>query len=174
VLQSSVVTIEASPPLQVACPDSRKAGATNRLRLRAPGAGPRLAGYRPRVSRALLTVGIVAATLSATACGGGASGSTTAGPAIRVSGGSVANEFSFTPAEVRVRAGQAATVEFYNTGQILHDFSTRGQAQNVTLVVAPGSSRTGTFTPADPGRSEFFCGQAGHEQAGMKGTLIVE
>lgn len=173
------MTVETSPPLQVACPDSWKAGPTDCLRLRAPGAEPRLAGYPPRASprrriQAVLTVGIVAATLSATACGGGASGSAPAGPAIRVSGGSAANEFSFTPAEVRVRAGQAATVEFSNTSQLLHDFSTRGQAQNVTLVAAPGSSRTGTFTPADSGRYEFFCGQAGHEQAGMKGTLIVE
>jgi plastocyanin len=73
-----------------------------------------------------------------------------------------------------VRSGQAIEVEFVNEGNLLHDFSTRGQAANVTLVAAPSNSRRGTFTPAGPGRYEFFCGQAGHEAAGMKGTLLVE
>ncbi len=107
----------------------------------------------------------------AAACAGGGAQSAKPGPAIRVSGD---DNMRFTPAEIRVPAGQMATVEFVNTGQILHDFSTRGQPANVTIASPPGSPRRGTFTSASPGRYEFFCGQAGHEPAGMKGTLIVE
>lgn len=124
---------------------------------------------------ASLAVGIMAAGLFVVACSGeGTPGAANAGPAIRVSGGAGDNEFSFTPSEIRVAGSHAILVEFVNEGKILHDFSTRGQAANVTLVAAPGSLRSGTFTPAGQGRYEFFCGQAGHEPAGMKGTLIVE
>lgn len=93
------------------------------------------------------------------------------GTMLQVSGD---DSFRFSPAELRVRVGQPVAVEFQNTGQILHDFSTRGQARNVTVVATPGQTRRGTFTPASPGRYEFFCGQAGHEPAGMKGVLVIE
>jgi plastocyanin len=131
----------------------------------------------PLASRgtAALAMGILAGGLSVAACGGaGSPGAANARPAIRVSGGGANSEFSFTPSEIRVAAGQAIQVEFVNEGKLLHDFSTRGQSANVTLVAAPGSSRSGTFTSDTQGRYEFFCGQAGHELAGMKGTLIVE
>jgi plastocyanin len=105
------------------------------------------------------------------ACGGRAGPAAPAGPLVRVSGD---DTFRFAPEEIRVPAGQTITVEFANRGRIPHDFTTRSQSRNVSIVVQGAATGRGTFVPASPGRYEFVCAQPGHEAAGMKGVLIVE
>jgi plastocyanin len=129
-------------------------------------------------TRALLPAGLLALGLLTAACSGnpGPASKTGAapaagGPTIKVGG---TDQMRFNPAEIKVKAGETINIEFVNEGQILHDLTTRGQATNAYLVATPKGSRTGAFTAAVAGTYEFFCGQAGHEQAGMKGTLIVE
>ena len=114
---------------------------------------------------------VLVALISAACSGGAAQTAKPAAAAIRVAGD---DTMRFMPNEIRVKAGQPATVEFVNQGQILHDLVTKNQAVDVAVASPPGTSRSGAFTPAGPGRYEFFCGQAGHEQAGMKGTIVVE
>lgn len=46
-------------------------------------------------------------------------------------------------------------------------------APAVHLSLAPGASGTVEFTPAQPGTYAFVCTEAGHEAAGMTGTLVV-
>jgi uncharacterized cupredoxin-like copper-binding protein len=44
----------------------------------------------------------------------------------------------------------------------------------VQALVQPKASGTATFTIATPGTYTFICEQPGHEQAGMKGTIVVQ
>lgn len=117
---------------------------------------------------------LLAVPLALAACGGAAAGKEGggAGKTTRAVSG---NEFAFRPAELRVKANQEYTVQFTNTGQLLHDFVTRDQSRDGKVEAEPGRRASGTFkAAAQPGRYEFYCVQPGHEQAGMKGVLIVE
>jgi uncharacterized cupredoxin-like copper-binding protein len=81
----------------------------------------------------------------------------------------------FEPATLNARAGQPIQLTLDNTGQIVHDFRmTEGVAQPVTATAQPGQKATVTFTVPRPGTYTFVCSQPGHEQAGMKGTLVVQ
>jgi len=115
------------------------------------------------------TVAGVAAALLLAGCGGGGA----AGPkTIDILAG---DNFRFQPAEIRARPNEQVTVRVRNPGALVHDFVTRGQARDARLEIAAGQTATITFTAAArPGRYEFVCTQPGHEQAGMKGTIVVE
>jgi uncharacterized cupredoxin-like copper-binding protein len=47
-------------------------------------------------------------------------------------------------------------------------------AQPVKLTAQPGQTTSVTFTVDKPGNYTFFCGQPGHEGAGMKGTITIQ
>lgn len=130
--------------------------------------GPASGCRRPTVAIAAVGVALLLA-----ACGG--AGAARRGAAPRTVELAASDQFRFTPVELRVTAGQQVTVRLQNTGVLVHDFVTRGQGVDGKLQAAPGQTATGAFTAAaQPGRYEFVCIQPGHEQAGMKGTLIVE
>jgi uncharacterized cupredoxin-like copper-binding protein len=105
------------------------------------------------------------------------------------------NDFSFTPAQITVEAGQPVEISFVNEGTQEHDFVI---AQiDVSNVVAEGSGmgehhmsgehveydlhisinagETGVlkFTADEPGTYKILCSVEGHEEAGMTGELIV-
>jgi len=107
--------------------------------------------------------------------GGNRSGATDTAPApvagtrhIRV----VADEFSFEPNEIRIRAGERVNVTLDNHGDAVHtltisklDFELR----------ADGRERAeGSLQVDAPGRYPFTCDIPGHTEAGMRGTLIVQ
>jgi uncharacterized cupredoxin-like copper-binding protein len=112
------------------------------------------------------------------ACGGGAS------TAINVAFA----EFTFTPSEFTIPAGQEITVNATNNGAVVHEFvimkfsQTAGDnfddedKDNVywKMKAAPGANVTGTFTaPTEPGKYQIVCGTPGHYMAGMVGNLNV-
>jgi uncharacterized cupredoxin-like copper-binding protein len=97
-------------------------------------------------------------------------------------------EFTFTPAEFTIPAGQEITVNAENNGAVVHDFvimkfgETAGDSfdeedeVNVfwEIEAGPGASVTGTFTaPTDPGEYQIVCGTPGHFMSGMVGKLTV-
>lgn len=113
-------------------------------------------------------------TASGAAASPDASGAATspdaAGASLTVTG----NEYRFEPAEIRVRAGEAVSVTFTNSGAIPHTFTIPAVQADAGSISA-GSSATITFNaPSEAGQYEFLCSFGGHAEAGMVGTLIVE
>jgi len=97
-------------------------------------------------------------------------------------------EFTFTPSEFTIPAGQEITITAVNSGAIEHDFvilkhgtkagdTFDGQdEENIfwELEVGPGNETTASFTaPQEAGEYQIVCGVEGHYIAGMVGTLIV-
>jgi uncharacterized cupredoxin-like copper-binding protein len=132
---------------------------------------------------ALMLVGSV--TLAA--CGGAGQAET----AMRVE----AKEFTFSPANLEVTAGQPVKLTLRNTGTLEHDFSVaelpmEGEAEvsggmdhdmddataepELHVATAAKGSATLEFTPTKPGTYEFWCTVPGHKAAGMTGTLVVK
>ena len=82
------------------------------------------------------------------------------------------SSFRFEPAEVRVGAGEQVTIAL-TSKDILHDFVIDDPAFHVEATRAtPG--RGGLRAPSTPGRYTVYCSVAGHREAGMVGTLVVE
>jgi heme/copper-type cytochrome/quinol oxidase subunit 2 len=83
-----------------------------------------------------------------------------------------ATSFAFTPSELHVTAGRQVNIVLAAV-DTMHDFTI--EELGFKIVAHPGSPGSGGFTaPAAPGRYTFFCSIAGHRQAGMVGTLIVD
>ena len=115
-----------------------------------------------------------------TACGSGGAASTK----INV----VFTEFSFTPAQFIVPAGQEITITGTNEGAVVHEFVIMKLDQTVgdsfgnedegnifwEVEVDPGAAITQSFiAPTEPGEYQIVCGTIGHYTAGMIGKLIV-
>jgi plastocyanin len=97
-------------------------------------------------------------------------------------------EFTFTPDEFTIPAGQEITITATNNGAVNHDFvifklgtdagdkfDDEDKANIYWQVeVGSGQSTTTTFVaPGEPGEYAITCGIEGHLQAGMSGKLIV-
>lgn len=94
------------------------------------------------------------------------------GPVIAVDG---TDTMKFEPATVHVKAGEAVTIAFKNKGVIVHDYISSGADKNVRLAnVLGGREARGTFQASKPGTYQVLCQQAGHKEAGMVGTIVVE
>jgi uncharacterized cupredoxin-like copper-binding protein len=125
--------------------------------------------------------------LSLAACTGGTS---TTAQALTVE----AVDLSFTPMTLEVTAGQPVKLTLQNNGALEHDFSIteipmEGMAEEtggtehdmgdaaaepeLHMAAAGGQGATLEFTPSTPGTYEFWCTVAGHKEAGMTGTLVV-
>ncbi|MGC4108253.1 MAG: VWA domain-containing protein [Thermomicrobiales bacterium] len=83
-----------------------------------------------------------------------------------------ASDVRYSEVEIRVPAGAEFTIELKNVGVLNHGFSIDllGLAPEP---IAPGDSMTIT-TALPSGEYTFYCQVAGHKEAGMVGTLIVE
>jgi Cu+-exporting ATPase len=84
-----------------------------------------------------------------------------------------ARDVRFTPADLRVEAGQTAVLTFRNDDPIFHDWEVEGLA-NVDAGARPGQTRKIRFTIDQPGTYRIVCTVPGHADAGMVGTLVVE
>ncbi len=97
-------------------------------------------------------------------------------------------DFTYTPNELIVPAGEEITLEITNNGAIVHNFiimnagadigqdfdeeDTKNEYWKVEL--QPGQSQTAFFTaPSLPGDYIIVCSTPGHYIAGMIGKLIV-
>lgn len=99
-------------------------------------------------------------------------------------------DISYSTTTLEVTAGQSVALTLVNEGALEHDFSIlriavsdvsesnpAGHAHaegDLHASVKPGESNTLTFTATEPGTYEFICTVAGHQAAGMAGTLIVK
>jgi iron uptake system component EfeO len=103
-------------------------------------------------------------------CGGAASEPAGSAPVVRIA----AFEYAFDPSTVEVGAGPV-TFEITNTGTVEHEFEILDAGDGVVDEVeglVPGLTR-GLTVDLDPGTYTYVCRIAGHEEAGMKGTLTV-
>lgn len=82
-----------------------------------------------------------------------------------------AQEFSFDPTELRVRAGETVNVRFENRGHMFHTLTVGGLG--LDLRANGGDEITGSFTAERAGTYPFVCTVSGHADAGMKGTVTV-
>ncbi|MFP5320564.1 MAG: multicopper oxidase domain-containing protein, partial [Acidimicrobiia bacterium] len=98
-----------------------------------------------------------------TATGGGAAGA-----------GSVAvslTEFAIEPASITVAEG--GSLEVTNDGTMVHTLAVKGHDDLVTPALNGGDRATLDVSSLPAGTYELWCDIAGHEAAGMKGTLTV-
>jgi uncharacterized cupredoxin-like copper-binding protein len=105
-----------------------------------------------------------------------------------------AKEFSYSPSNLTIAAGETIEIEMTNTGSVEHDFNidkidlkekavsegsasmahdTHGQVAPVHLSLASGKRGKIIFTPSKAGEYEIACLVSGHKEAGMVGKLIV-
>lgn len=100
----------------------------------------------------------------------------------------VLTDFSFSPSQYIVPAGQEITLDLVNNGVVVHDFIIFNLGTEAgdhfdeedfpniywQVKVEHGESVTATFTaPTEPGEYFVTCGIAGHLESGMVGKLIV-
>jgi uncharacterized cupredoxin-like copper-binding protein len=104
-------------------------------------------------------------------------------------------DFTFSPTEWTVAAGERVTIELENNGSVLHEFvilrpgveiSSEAElpATEAELLadfvywetgwIKPGQSKTETFTAPEAGIYQVICAIATHFSAGMTGTLTAE
>ena len=81
-------------------------------------------------------------------------------------------EFKFVPATVRVIAGRSVTLVLDNS-QAETEHGIKMPAFGFYLIAKGGQVTRKTFIFDKPGEYEFMCDLAGHQEAGMKGKLIV-
>lgn len=83
-----------------------------------------------------------------------------------------AQNFSFNPAEIRVKKGDRVRIVFNNQSGfhdwVLDEFNVRAQQSQ-----GP-STQTVEFTADKTGTFEYYCSVGQHRALGMKGNLIVE
>jgi plastocyanin len=83
-----------------------------------------------------------------------------------------ATSFRFDPAEIHVRAGEDVTI-LLAASDGAHDFTV--DALDFHVAAAPGQlGHGGLHAPSTPGRYTAYCSVAGHRQAGMTATVVVD
>jgi uncharacterized cupredoxin-like copper-binding protein len=135
----------------------------------------RLAVLAPFVIAAVIAgCGSSSSATSASSTVSGA-GSAAAAP----SGGSAGltldeSEFKIDPANPKVAKTGEITVTVKNTGAITHALTVQTPSGPVsTGSIAPGRTTTLKVNISKAGTYKFFCPIPGHEQSGMKGSLVV-
>ncbi|MQB01980.1 MAG: cytochrome c oxidase subunit II, partial [Actinobacteria bacterium] len=82
-----------------------------------------------------------------------------------------ARSFVFEPSEITMAAGQPVNIVLTST-DLLHDFVVEGPEFH--LAADRDETATGALTIDEPGTYTFYCSVAGHREAGMEATLVVE
>ena len=83
------------------------------------------------------------------------------------------SEYLFSPKTITVKKGATVKLTFKNVGNAIHTWTIDGLNAD-TGSILPGSSKTIEFDATTAGPYEIYCAVAGHIEAGMVGTLVVE
>ena len=114
-----------------------------------------------------LVVSLVSIALAAGACGGSAAPD----EVLRLDAASDGT-LRFARSSLRAAPGRVV-VEMTNPSSIPHAIGIRGPAVEESGQTVASGGRSRVEAQLKPGRYTLFCPVAGHEQAGMKATLIV-
>lgn len=137
------------------------------------------------VSRKLF-VYVLLAIMAITAAGCSGSGQTGEAQLVEIEAGNML----FVTKEVTLQQGKPFKLVLKNSDVQLHDLSIdkiagkvkaehsdshemHGKKPDLHLSADAGKTAALEFTPAAKGTYEFYCTVAGHKEAGMKGTLVV-
>lgn len=83
-----------------------------------------------------------------------------------------ANDFAFSPEEIRIPVNRPVTFVFENQGQMPHDWVIP-ELNNLHLAASPGKTATKSLQIDRVGIYTIVCELPGHTDYGMKGRLIV-
>jgi uncharacterized cupredoxin-like copper-binding protein len=99
-------------------------------------------------------------------------------------------DIDYSTDQIEATASEPLTINFENTGALVHDFTIgEGPFTNISeeggmgedseegeinFSLEPGGEGQLTFTSTGAGEWTFYCTVAGHREAGMVGTLVVE
>ena len=83
-------------------------------------------------------------------------------------------DFAFSPATVELTAGEPVKLTVKNNGVIEHNWQVKIGDELIRVDARGGQSASKTFTPRLAGTYPVICSVAGHEQAGMRGTVVVK
>lgn len=82
-----------------------------------------------------------------------------------------ATSFEFDPDEITVTAGEDIAIVL-TAEDVLHDLTI--DELDAHVAADKGETAEGGLRADEPGRYTYYCSVAGHREAGMEGTLIVE
>lgn len=82
-----------------------------------------------------------------------------------------ATSFEFDPDEITVTAGEDIAIVL-TSDDLLHDFTI--DDIDVHVAADRGETAEGGLRADEPGEYTYYCTIAGHREAGMEGTLVVE
>ncbi len=82
-----------------------------------------------------------------------------------------ATSFEFDPDEITVTAGEDIAIVL-TSDDLLHDFTI--DDIDVHVAADRGETAEGGLRADEPGEYTYYCTVAGHREAGMEGTLVVE
>jgi uncharacterized cupredoxin-like copper-binding protein len=140
---------------------------------------------------ALAALVLVACGSSATSSAPAATASNTAAATLGFTPGTKASprvvevtandQLAFVPSKITVARGETVTFQIKNSGTVDHEFMI-GPAADAFAdksgtpeidAITGGGTKSLTFTFDGPGPYAFACHEAGHFEAGMKGTIVV-
>ncbi len=81
-------------------------------------------------------------------------------------------EYSFSPSQISLEAGQTVTLALTNTGAIRHTFTVPDL--NIDESLAAGESKNVTVTAKKSGTFQLLCTIPGHKELGMHGQVQVK
>lgn len=82
-------------------------------------------------------------------------------------------EFSYSPSDFKVKAGQKVNITFKNVGEMEHDLVIEELGVR-TKVIESGEEDTLEFVAPEPGTLTYYCSVGAHRANGMEGTITVE
>lgn len=85
----------------------------------------------------------------------------------------VGSEFSFSPAQITVKAGQKVKIIFENNGKAPHNLVIEELGIS-TKVIGNGETNSIEFIASTQGKFDIICSVPGHKELGMKAELTVE
>ncbi|WP_040980537.1 MULTISPECIES: plastocyanin/azurin family copper-binding protein [Oceanobacillus] len=100
-----------------------------------------------------------------------------------------AEEYTFLPSDIEIKAGEMATIILENTGETEHDLEIIGMEAEIEeqpssnnhthtnnqihLHTYPGERKEVSFTTNTPGTYRYICTLPGHEESGMTGMIDI-